>query len=60
MKTITFERETPPTFGMYLFSDIFLNKGLKIYVPDNSIEAYKAATNFSKYSNYIYPMSQKD
>ena len=59
METITFEGETPPTFGLYLFSDIYLNNGLKIYVPDNSLEAYKAATNFSKYANYIYPMSQK-
>ena len=30
--------------------------GMKIYVPDSSVEAYKGATNWSQYANSIYPM----
>lgn len=41
-------------------SDSFLstNKGLKIYVKDSLVSAYKVATNWAKYANYIYPLSQ--
>ncbi len=31
----------------------------KIYVPDDSVAAYKSATNWSIYANYIYPLSTK-
>ena len=31
----------------------------KIYVPDNSVDSYKAAANWSTYANRIYPLSQK-
>lgn len=34
--------------------------GLKIYVPDGSVDAYKIATNWAYYANYIYPISTKD
>lgn len=30
----------------------------KIYVPDTSVTAYKAATNWATYANYIYPISE--
>lgn len=30
----------------------------KIYVPDESVAAYKTATNWITYANYIYPISQ--
>jgi hypothetical protein len=30
---------------------------VKIFVPDSSVAAYKAATNWSTYANYIYPLS---
>jgi hypothetical protein len=31
----------------------------KIYVPDASVAAYKAATNWVSYANYIYPLSTR-
>lgn len=37
-----------------------MSEGLKIYVPDGSVDAYKAATNWAYYANYIYPISTKD
>lgn len=47
---------TPPTAGASIFNN--LNKLTKIYVPDASVAAYKAATNWVTYANYIYPLSQ--
>ena len=32
--------------------------GLKIYVPDDSVEAYKTATNWSAYADKIHPISE--
>lgn len=49
---------TPPTLAnINAFTGI--NPICKIYVPDASVEAYKAATNWSFYANYIYPLSSK-
>jgi hypothetical protein len=49
---------TPPTLASTnAFSGI--NAACKIYVPDASVAAYKAATNWSTYANYIYPLSTK-
>jgi len=31
----------------------------KIYVPDEYVDAYKAATNWVTYANYIYPLSTR-
>lgn len=45
---------TPPTIGNNLFgSDRFLNV-LRIYVPSESVDAYKAA--WSEFANNIYPL----
>ncbi len=60
LKTVTFEGETPPTFGTNIIANHHLRNGVKIYVPDNVIEEYKAITNLSKYVDYIYPMSEKE
>jgi hypothetical protein len=53
-----FRSTTPPTLGA---TSVFLgiNAACKIYVPDASVAAYKAATNWSTYANYIYPLSTK-
>lgn len=61
MQSITFESSTPPTIGKNMFAKQHLANGLKIYVPDNAVEAYKALTNFTNYGydDYVYPMSQK-
>ena len=46
----------PPTLAnTNAFSGI--NSIAKIYVPDASVTAYKTATNWSTYANYIYPLS---
>jgi len=60
LKTVTFNGETVPTFGYDVFASQHITNGLKIYVPDNVIEEYKAANNFAKYANNIYPMSEKE
>jgi len=59
LKTVTCLNPTPPTtFYDNSFSEQAKENGFKIYVPDSSIEAYKAKmTNFV---DYIYPMSQKE
>ena len=46
---------TPPVCEADAFSGIFSNG--KIYVPDASVTAYKTATNWATYANYIYPLS---
>lgn len=53
-----FNSTTPPTLAnINAFSGI--NPICKIYVPDASVNAYKTATNWVTYANYIYPLSQK-
>ena len=39
LTSITFERDTPPEFERDAF--IYINKSISVYVPANSIEAYK-------------------
>ena len=60
LKSVVFEAETPPTVGAHVFADQNMTNGFKIYVPDNSVEAYKAVSNLVKYADYIYPISQKE
>ena len=48
---------TPPTLAASAFQTSAANSTFKIYVPDASVNAYKAATNWSAYANYIYPLS---
>ena len=57
--TIICRASTPPSLG-----GTIINKGSvyatigEIYVPDESVEAYKTATNWSAYANIILPLSQ--
>ena len=54
-----FNRTTPPTLASTsAFSGI--NSICKIYVPDESVEAYKTATNWVTYADYIYPISEME
>ena len=53
-----FNRTTPPTLSTNVFTE--RNNIVKIYVPDESVEAYKTATNWITYANYIYPMSEME
>jgi hypothetical protein len=49
LKTITCEAITPPTLGSYNN----LSNVTAVYVPAESVEAYKTATNWSYYSSKI-------
>ena len=46
---------TPPTLG-----NSNTNKMTAVYVPDESVAAYKAATNWSAIASKIYPLSDYD
>lgn len=50
---------TPPTAGADMF-DYTADRRLKIYVPDDSVDAYKTATNWTKWADNIKPLSEYD
>jgi len=62
LKTVTFLNPTPPsTLGKKIFALQNLEHDFKIYVPDESVDAYLSMTNFKTwYEGYIYPVSQKE
>lgn len=47
---------TPPSLGSSAFANCSALTG--IYVPDDSVEAYKTATNWSAFADIILPLSQ--
>lgn len=47
---------TPPILGTETFGNT--SENLKIYVPDNSVETYKASENWSTYADRIHPLSE--
>lgn len=47
---------TPPSLGSSAFANCSALTG--IYVPDESVEAYKTATNWSAFADIILPLSQ--
>lgn len=53
LETFIIKATTPPE----LTANILGSATPKIYVPDSSLEEYKAANIWSNYSSYIYPMS---
>lgn len=55
LKNIIFRSVIPPSAGTTMFPSI--NVLAKIYVPDDSVNDYKTATNWNVYENYIYPLS---
>lgn len=57
LQSVTFTSVTPPNVGTSVFSDQAIENGLKIYVPDEAIDAYKS--KFYNYVECIIPMSQK-
>lgn len=46
---------TPPSLASNSFNR--LSPVSRIYVPDESVDAYKNATNWNTYASYIYPIS---
>ncbi len=47
--------ETPPTLK---YTNSFSNNSCLIYVPDDSVNAYKTASNWSSYASRIRPLSE--
>ena len=54
LTSITIEATTPPTLGDSVFEDI---NNCPIYVPSQSVNAYKSASGWSYYASMIYPIS---
>ena len=51
LKSVTVESETPPALDDDVFS--WASKSLVIYVPAESVDAYKAASGWSEYASKI-------
>lgn len=50
--------ETPPIIGARTFASSYISVRDQIYVPNDSVEAYKTATNWTELADSIKPMSQ--
>ena len=50
LTSITVEATTPPTLGLNVFNN---TNNCPIYVPAESVDAYKTANNWSKYADRI-------
>ena len=50
--------ETPPIIGARTFASSYISVRFQIYVPNDSVEAYKTATNLTELADSIKPMSQ--
>jgi hypothetical protein len=58
LESVICRAPTPPTLGNYVFDRTYGNYGdLKIYVPDTSLDTYKAAANWQNLSDRIYGLS---
>ena len=57
--TVIVRATTPPSLGGPLINTgwVYATVG-RLYVPDASVNAYKAATNWSRYADIIYPLSE--
>ena len=56
LKKIIVRATTPPTLGANAFANNASDR--LIYVPDDSLDAYKSATNWSTYADAIRPLSE--
>ena len=54
MKSFVIRAIAPPSLGVNSFS----GNPCSIYVPDQSVEAYKTASNWSTYASKIKPLSE--
>jgi hypothetical protein len=54
LTSVTIQATIPPTLGKQAFDNTSAN--LVIYCPAESLEAYKAATNWSSYADRIQPI----
>ena len=51
LTAITCHAVTPPTIASYTFKGV--DKGIPVYVPAGSVEAYKEAKYWSEFTNYV-------
>lgn len=56
LKVCVMKGATPPSIGQQVFPNLGTSKGF-VYVPDEAVEAYKAATNWSSVASYIKGVS---
>ena len=56
IETVEIAATTPPELGVYVFGS---SHNMTVYVPDESVEAYKTAGRWSNYADRIKPLSQK-
>ena len=54
LTSITCEATTPPTLGIYTFYGV--SKSIPVYVPCECVEAYKAASGWSDFTNIQVPL----
>lgn len=54
-KNVVIKAVNPPSFGN---STSYVGSGTKIYVPDASVDTYKASSSWSNLASYITPMSE--
>jgi hypothetical protein len=60
LESVVCSASTPPTLGAYVFDRTYGNyEGLKIYIPDASVDAYKAADGWKDLSDKIYGLSSR-
>ena len=57
LRYVIFRPIVPPTVGDNVFSNSYYNPNMDIYVPDESLAAYKAVANLSNISNLMKPLS---
>ena len=61
MQKVIIHANTPPTGATLIFRSSTaqnINSTFKIYVPDDSVSAYKSASNWSRFASQILPLSQ--
>ena len=56
----TFLSETVPTVGANCLGNASKRVGVKVYVPDQSFEAYYNTANLRQYQSMLHPMSEKE
>ena len=54
LTSVTCEAETPPTVGKYAFDGV--STSIPVYVPCGCVEAYKAASGWSDFTNIQVPL----
>lgn len=54
--------ETPPFLGRFVFLNYYTREEVypKVYVPNASVESYKADASWKRLADYIFPMNPED